>query len=136
MLTAPANHHVMPAESSVFLSATATANSGGVITRVVFYANGIPIGEVNAAPFAMEWHNVPDGTHYVTALAYDTLGFATYASPLVIHANTPGSIAPWSSADIGAVGIPGHTQLGANPGEVIVKSSGDIGGAADAFHYA
>lgn len=136
MLTAPANHHVMPAGSSVFLSATATANSGGVITRVVFYANGIPIGEVNAAPFAMEWHNVPDGTHYVTALAYDTLGFATYASPLVIHANTPGSIAPWSSADIGAVGIPGHTQLGANPGEVIVKSSGDIGGAADAFHYA
>ncbi|WP_224721618.1 pectinesterase family protein [Paenibacillus vietnamensis] len=138
VITGPANNAIVKAGSNVTVEATA-ADADGTVTKVEFYRNGEKVGEDDSAPFRFEWTEIADGTHYWTAKAVDDTGTSTFSANVVVHANTEGSIKPWKSADIGIPGIPGHAQLGEAPGELTVKSAGDIGGTSgtsDAFHFA
>lgn len=134
-ITSPANNAIVQAGEDVVIEAAAT-DSDGAIEKVEFYRDGEKIGEDDSAPYSLLWEDVPDGTHYLVVKAIDDTGTSTHSTSVAVHANTAGSIAPWASADVGAPGIPGHTQPGANPGDVTLKSAGDIGGTADAFHFA
>ncbi|MFD2661296.1 pectinesterase family protein [Paenibacillus thailandensis] len=134
-VTSPANNAILEAGSDVMLEAAAT-DSDGAVAKVEFYASGEKLGEDRTAPYQFRWEDVPDGTHYVVAKAVDDTGTSTRSPNVAVHANTVSDISPWSSSDVGAPGIPGHTQAGDRPGEMTVKSSGDIEGAADAFHFA
>ncbi|ULL17083.1 hypothetical protein DVH26_23145 [Paenibacillus sp. H1-7] len=135
-ITAPQNNAIVPTGSDVAVTTT-VSDSDGTVEKVEFYSDGVKLGEDLSAPFTLDWNNVPDGTHYLIAKAIDNTGTATYSTNVTIHANQLGSIAPWTAADVGAPGIPGHTQLSGSDGSVItVKSAGDIEGTQDAFHFA
>ncbi|WP_343045050.1 pectinesterase family protein [Paenibacillus lemnae] len=134
-ITAPANNAVVKAGSNVRIE-TSVSDEDGAVSKVEFYRNGEKVGEDDSLPFSFEWSDAEDGTHYWAVKAIDDTGTAAFSTNVVVHVNKEGSIEPWASADVGSPGIPGHTQLGEDPGNITVKSAGDIGGAKDAFHFA
>ncbi|WP_246061758.1 DUF1349 domain-containing protein [Paenibacillus oralis] len=101
-----------------------------------FYLNGEKMGEDDRKAYRFRWKDAVDGTHYWVAKAIDDTGTSAFSTNVVVHVNTKTKIKPWDSADVGSPGIPGHTQLGESPGELTVKSAGDIGGTKDSFHFA
>src|SRR5690606_22973840 len=52
------------------------------ITKVEFFANGDKIGESIEAPYSFIWHDVPVGTYYIQARAYDDV---QYTNSLVVQ---------------------------------------------------
>lgn len=134
-LSSPSHNEIISAGGSVTIKADAV-DSDGTIDRVEFYQGDQLLGEDLEAPYSYEWKDIPDGTFYITAKAIDNTGTSAQSDKVTIHANTEGNTAPWASKDIGNPGIPGHLQIGADSSEVTLKSAGDIGGSADAFHFA
>lgn len=134
-ILSPADHVLLNEGDSLEISASAS-DIDGTIAKVEFYAGDIKLGEDDTAPYAFEWTNVPEGTHFLTVRAVDDSGTSTQSSSVSVHANREGNISPWQSTDIGMPGIAGHTELGASASDVVVKSSGDIAGGQDHFHFA
>lgn len=134
-ISTPVHNKIIAAGDSVTIAAEAI-DPDGSIDRVEFYQGDQLLGEDSAEPYSFEWKDIPDGTFYITAKAIDNTGTAAQSDKVTIHANTEGSTEPWTSTDIGDPGIPGHLQIGADGSEVTLKSAGDIGGSADAFHFA
>ncbi|MEO2203499.1 pectinesterase family protein [Paenibacillus pabuli] len=134
-IDSPSNHAITTEGSSMEIVASAS-DPDGTISKVEFYQNDIKLGEDDNAPYSLTWDNVKDGTHYLTVRAIDDTGTATQSNNVSVHVNKEGNVAPWTSTDIGEPGIAGHTQLDAADTEVTVKSSGDIAGTSDHFHYA
>ncbi len=62
-----------------------TFDPANCITNVVFYANGVQIGQTNAPPYSVSWSNVPGGTYALTALAICSSGLATNSSAVTVH---------------------------------------------------
>ncbi|MBD0384052.1 pectinesterase family protein [Paenibacillus sedimenti] len=133
-ITSPVNNTLKDAGSNVTVEASASDNDG--IAKVEFIVDGNVMAEDTTAPYSFEWNHVTDGTHFLVVKATDNAGLSTQSDNVAVHVNKTGPIAPWQSQDIGSVGIPGHTQLEGDEKTVTVKSAGDIGGTADAFHYA
>ena len=75
-ITAPANGATFTAPLSTTISAAAS-DTDGSIASVAFFANGVSLGLVTAAPYQVAWNNVPEGTYTVSALAMDNLGVMT-----------------------------------------------------------
>ncbi|WP_079912616.1 pectinesterase family protein [Paenibacillus sp. 32352] len=134
VITSPANNTITEAGSDVVINASADDKDG--IAKVEFFIDGTKVGEDTSGPYSFTWTNVEDGTHYVVARAIDNSGVGTQSDNVTVHVNTTTTLGPWQAVDIGSVGIPGHTQLGADAKTVTVKSPGDVGGNADAFLYA
>ncbi|GIP45605.1 hypothetical protein J45TS6_40640 [Paenibacillus sp. J45TS6] len=134
-INSPTHHTIITAGDSVTIAAEAI-DPDGSIDRVEFYQGDQLLGEDKAEPYSFEWKDIPDGTFYMTARAIDNTGTAAQSDKVTIHANTEGNTEPWVSKDIGNPGIAGHLQIGADSSEVTLKSAGDIGGPADAFHFA
>ncbi len=70
--------------SSVHISATAS-DTDGTIQDVTFYADGIEIGQLTAAPYAFDWTPPGAGTIVLTAVARDDGGAATHSDPVTIQ---------------------------------------------------
>ena len=60
------------------------SDAGGSVTRVDFYANGVPIGSDSSSPFSIVSANVPAGTYALTAKATDNLGAESTSSPVLV----------------------------------------------------
>ena len=90
-MTAPANNAVLSG-TTVTLSANASDNVG--VAGVQFLLNGSNLGnEDTAAPFGAIWDTtaVANGTYTITAIARDTAGNKTTASPITVQVNNAGS---------------------------------------------
>ncbi|XEC95809.1 Ig-like domain-containing protein [Paenibacillus tarimensis] len=96
----------------------------GSIAKVAFYASGQLLGEDDKAPYQYIWDNLPEGTYFLTAKAVDNSGTSTDSTPVPVHINASGGIAPWHSTDIGSPGIAGHADL--RDGRFTVKGGGNI----------
>lgn len=131
----PTDNMIVTEGSTVEIQAGAF-DTDGSISKVEFYRNDLKLGEDSTAPYSFEWENVQDGTYFLTVRAIDDTGTSTQSSNVAVHVNKSGSILPWQSANVGAPGITGHTQLGVASSDVTVKSAGDIDGRMDNFHYA
>jgi hypothetical protein len=57
---------------------------GGKIVKVVFSANGTPVGESTAAPFEFVWSGVAPGTYTLTATAIDAAGATAASAPVSV----------------------------------------------------
>ncbi|UOQ48676.1 pectinesterase family protein [Gracilibacillus caseinilyticus] len=132
-IQSPAMNDIHETGSDITIEANAS-DSDGAVEKVVFYQGSEKLGEDSSAPYTYQWSDVPEGTHHLTAKAIDDTGTSTDSSNVVIHVNTEEDISPWASTDIGNPGIAGHTEIDGE--EIIVKSSGDVAGATDHFHYA
>jgi uncharacterized protein YkwD len=60
------------------------AEPGGQVVKVVFSANGTPIGESAAAPFDYVWSGVSPGNYTLTATAIDAAGAAAVSTPISV----------------------------------------------------
>ena len=89
-ITSPVEGATAKEPATVTVSADAS-DSDGTIQRVVFYANGAPIGAVTSAPYTITWLNVPAGAYTLTAIATDNQFGTTTSAPvhIVILANSP-----------------------------------------------
>ncbi|WP_199613918.1 Ig-like domain-containing protein [Paenibacillus alkalitolerans] len=99
-------------------------DSDGSIVKVAFYANDMKLGEDFEAPYTFFWDELPEGTFYLMARATDDSGTSTDSTPVPVHINAKGDIAPWMSADVGQPGISGHADL--RDGRLTVKGGGNI----------
>jgi predicted amidohydrolase/regulation of enolase protein 1 (concanavalin A-like superfamily) len=135
-LTAPSGgaHFVAPATITVSASA---ADSDGAVTQVEFYAGATLLATDASSPYGLTWRDVPAGSYTLIARATDTAGAVTASSPVSITVSDPASSslpAPWSSQDIGAVGVAGNAS--GSDGRFTVQGSGaDIWGSSDAFRF-
>lgn len=66
-LSSPANNSTYTTPANVPL--VATVQSGSLVTRVDFYANGVNIGSSTAAPYMAALDNPSEGSHVLTAVA-------------------------------------------------------------------
>jgi hypothetical protein len=72
-ITLPAPSANFPVGSSINLQAIAS-DMDGTVTNVAFFANGLKLGDDNAAPYAWTWNGAPLGRHLLTAVASDNSG--------------------------------------------------------------
>jgi RHS repeat-associated protein len=70
------------APASIPLEAEVQVAAGRSIARVEFFAEEVPIGQATAAPYAINWPNVPAGEYRLRVRATDSQG-ATDWSPFV-----------------------------------------------------
>ena len=67
------------ARSELHVSANAS-DSDGTVTKVDFFANGLPIGTDTTAPYSITWTPAATGSYSLTARATDNLGAVTTSS--------------------------------------------------------
>ena len=63
---------------------TETKDKNGRIIKVEFFADNKSIGFNTRAPFNWVWFNIPEGKHFVKAIAYDNYGVKTESHPVII----------------------------------------------------
>jgi len=112
-ITAPANGAVVTAPANVQVTASASDADDGV-AMVEFYSNGTKIATDTAAPFVLQWNNVPAGTYSLTAKAYDNRGGATTSAASSLIVNTLPSVTLTSPASGTTINAPNSYTLNAN----------------------
>jgi hypothetical protein len=102
---------VTPAPNSVYLQPTnmalvaAASAPYGVVAQVQFFSDGLNLGTVSNAPYALVWTNAAAGTHTITAVvtdgqgmtypSADTLVFVLSAAPSLAISPGPGGGGLW-----------------------------------------
>ncbi len=125
-VTPPAVTIASPASGAVVygtVSISALASDAGSgIDRVDFAVDGTPVGSAASAPYTVTWDTstVAEGTHLITATAYDKAGNqGTATIPVTVPAAdvTPPTVAITSPSE-GASLAPGAIALGATASDV------------------
>ncbi len=93
-ITTPAEGSTYKEPATITVEASAS-DSDGTIQRVVFYANGAPIGVATSSPYTVTWNNVPAGSYALTAIATDDQFGATTSAAvnIIVLANQPPVVA-------------------------------------------
>jgi hypothetical protein len=86
-LTAPSEGASFVAPATLTISANAS-DTGGSITDVAFYANGVLVGRDPSSPYSIVVTSVPAGSHTLTAVATDNLLATTTSAPVRITVTT------------------------------------------------
>jgi endoglucanase len=133
-ISSPSNGATFTAPASITINANAS-DADGTVSRVEFYNGSTKLGEDLSSPYSFSWTNVAAGSYTLTAKAYDNMSAVTTSGAVSITVNGGGSLpAPWSTSDIGAVGVAGSASY--SSGTFNVNGSGaDIWNAADEFRY-
>ena len=71
------------AGTNVVFAVLAT-DSGGAVTSVAFYADGILLGNDTAAPYNWTWNNPAIGSHALTAVASDNMGLVSTSAAVTV----------------------------------------------------
>jgi chitodextrinase len=85
-ITAPAASSVLQAGSITSVVATAS-DADGTVSSVQFFANGVSIGSVSAAPYTVPWTPVAPGNYSLTAIATDNAFATTTSSAVAVTVN-------------------------------------------------
>jgi hypothetical protein len=94
-ITSPSNGSSFLVGDTVAIKADAS-DPDGTITKVVFLANGVQIGNCvdTAAPYECNWTPDTNGQVNLTVQATDNNGITTTSAPVVVAVNKPGSQLP------------------------------------------
>ena len=130
----PGYNAIVAAKSALKVEARANAFNGANITKVVFYDNGVKIGEDTTAPYSYTIGAIEEGIHYLVAVAYDSTGLSTQSTAIRIFAKGSETILPWKIADIGNPAIKTTASFD-NNGVLTVGANGKIGDSTDMFGY-
>lgn len=126
----PKYNALVDAKSALKIEARAKAFGGSKIAKVVFYDNGIKIGEDTTEPYSYTIGSIEEGTHYLVAVAYDTNGLSTQSTAVRVFANGPRIGYPWNITDIGNPAIKSSASMD-NNGVLTLKANGKIGSSSD-----
>ena len=91
VLTSPSNGSSFTAAASVSISADADAQYNP-LSYVSFYTNGIFLGTVSNAPYALTMTGLPAGSYTVTATATDGSGLTGASAPVSITVTPPSGL--------------------------------------------
>ena len=80
-VVSPTNNASFLAPSAITIEASAS-DSDGSVAKVVFFADGISLGEDTNSPYSLVWDTPPIGWHLLQAVATDDIG-SSALSPLV-----------------------------------------------------
>jgi hypothetical protein len=78
-LTSPAAAAKFTLPASITMTASAS-DSDGTVAKVEFYADSTLVGSDTTSPYSVIWSGAPEGTHSLTAVAYDNKGGMTVSS--------------------------------------------------------
>lgn len=81
VITSPSSGAVIQLPGSLSISAIA-ADSGGLVGRVSFYANGRLLSTDYGAPFTYDWRDLQPGSYILTAQATDGDGVSATSAPV------------------------------------------------------
>lgn len=116
-LTAPVAGARTANGATLRLAATASA-PGSAVTRVVFLADGFPVGEDTAAPYEFDWAVSTRwlaGAHTITARAHETLGGTATDSAVIELVSLPPMNVAWvSPAEIATFPFPAEIAMEAS----------------------
>jgi len=87
-LTSPANNIVYTRTQTLYVTAAATDNVK--VAKVMFYDGATLIGTDTVSPYGYYWPitNSNNGSHSLTAKAYDAAGNSTVSSPVTVNIDT------------------------------------------------
>ncbi|MCC5848328.1 MAG: immunoglobulin domain-containing protein [Verrucomicrobia bacterium] len=71
------------------LEISADASSPNGIDRVVFFIGSAYLGEDSSMPYTFNWSNLPVGSFFLSAVAYDTLGNLTVSETALLDVTSP-----------------------------------------------
>lgn len=95
-LTGPSANTRYVAPATIPINASATTPSGGTISKVEFYHDGLLLNTDTAAPYAFSWTGVPAQAtaYHVQAISYDAAGVksSTADVPVFVDASADPSI--------------------------------------------
>ena len=89
-ITSPAPGAAITLGQSFTLTASAS-DSDGTVTKVDFFANGVPIGTDTTAPYSITWTPAATGSYSLTAVATDNGLATTTSSPVSVTVNPVGT---------------------------------------------
>ena len=130
-ITSPSNNTIIAGNFTIAATATDTESA---ISEVQFYANSTLLGTVTSSPYSYTWSNPTPGAYMLTTIAYSN-GLCVMSAPIGITVLGPPQ-SPWSTSDIGAVGIPGNA--GESTDGTVFEVTGSGAGFTDpndAFRY-
>ncbi len=80
----PESNHWFQSLATIELEAQAQADTGMVITQVMYYANGHPIGAATTSPYTFIWTPVAEGQYTIKAVACDQWGITGESASMAI----------------------------------------------------
>ena len=89
-ITSPAANASFTAPASIPITATATANNSGTISKIEFFIDGNKVGDDLTAPYSYTATNVLGGTHAITAVATDNTSQTAVSAAVTINVDGPG----------------------------------------------
>jgi Bacterial Ig domain len=89
-LVSPTDGQTFNAGATIALQVTAS-DTGGTVAKVQFYAGSILLGESAAAPYTLNWPNVPAGQYSLVARAINTVGGSGDSAPARITVSAAGA---------------------------------------------
>ncbi|HTL58068.1 MAG TPA: SGNH/GDSL hydrolase family protein [Candidatus Limnocylindrales bacterium] len=136
-LSSPLDGSSFNAPAEISLSASVVDN-GTSIDEVGFFENGILIGTVTKAPYALTWSAASPGSYSVTATVTYNGNQSVTSTPITVAIAAPTGLpvpSPWVDSDIGNVGLSGEAVYSTNGTFTVAASGADIWDTADQFHY-
>lgn len=131
-ITAPADN----ANVSGSIPVTASASDNIGVVGVQFKLDGANLGtEDTTSPYSITWDTTTasNAQHVLTAVARDAAGNTTTSAGIFANVNN-GLPSPWTTQDIGAVGIAGSASYASGTFTVAGSGTG-IFGTADEFRF-
>lgn len=128
----PAANSIIEAPADITLAADVIDVEGN-ITKVEFYDGNTLLYEDTSAPYSYTLKGLSDGTYNFAIKAYSDSGLVSMTDYKPVYVNTNTSVLPWTSEDIGSVGMPGSSNL--INGVLTAKGAGEIGGTEDSFNF-
>jgi glucose/arabinose dehydrogenase/regulation of enolase protein 1 (concanavalin A-like superfamily) len=134
-VTAPGNGATVSGTSTI----TATASDDVGVVRVEILVDNVVKSTDTSSPYSYAWDttSVTNGTHAVAARAYDAADNVTSSTTVNVTVNNAVSNplpTPWSSSDVGTVGLAGSAAY-TNNVYTLNGAGSDIGGTADSFQF-
>ncbi|MDB6019247.1 MAG: hypothetical protein JWR19_3736 [Pedosphaera sp.] len=83
-ITSPVNYTNIYPSTNISIIANAS-ETGGTITNVEFYVNGILVGHSTNAPYTVSWTNTIPGRYSLRAVAYDAAGISSTSEAITIN---------------------------------------------------
>ncbi|AUB80754.1 S8 family serine peptidase [Candidatus Thiodictyon syntrophicum] len=87
-LTAPSAGASFERGTTITLAADA-GDADGTVAKVVFFADGTPLGEDTGAPYEFIWTATATGTHTIQAAATDNAGASTTSAAVTVEVIAP-----------------------------------------------
>ena len=88
-ITEPVDGASFPSGSGITIRATASSPVSAAITSVDFYVDNQLLGRSTAAPFEINWNNIPADVYTLTAVATDSTGAQGNSNPVSVTSMLP-----------------------------------------------